>query len=379
MEYRTMKHGETPSLLGFGCMRFPTLADGSIDEEKAEALLDHAIENGVTYIDTAYPYHNQMSEPFVGKVLKKYKRDAYYLATKLPLWDVKTLDDVKEMFQKQLDRLDQSYVDFYLLHAMDKEKWELVKRLGIIPYLEQEQQAGRIRNLGFSFHDEYEVFEEILTARDWDFCQIQLNYMDVEHQQGIRGYYLAQERGVPIVIMEPNKGGALANLPADIESIFRAYDPDASMASWAFRWIASLSNVKVVLSGMTMMAQVVDNLSVFHAFKPLNHRESILVEEAAKAIRAKTKNGCTGCNYCMPCPFGVDIPRNFKIWNTYAMYENKEQAANGFQSLDRSNAFASVCKKCGACENKCPQHLPIRAHLEQVAMDRKTWGIDEQE
>ena len=188
MEYRTMKHGETPSLLGFGCMRFPTLADGSIDEEKAEALLDHAIENGVTYIDTAYPYHNQMSEPFVGKVLKKYKRDAYYLATKLPLWDVKTLDDVKEMFQKQLDRLDQSYVDFYLLHAMDKEKWELVKRLGIIPYLEQEQQAGRIRNLGFSFHDEYEVFEEILTARDWDFCQIQLNYMDVEHQQGIRGY-----------------------------------------------------------------------------------------------------------------------------------------------------------------------------------------------
>lgn len=291
MEYRTMKHGETPSLLGFGCMRFPTLADGSIDEEKAEALLDHAIENGVTYIDTAYPYHNRMSEPFVGKVLKKYNRDAYYLATKLPLWDVKTLDDVKEMFQKQLDRLDQSYVDFYLLHAMDKEKWELVKRLGIIPYLEQEQQAGRIRNLGFSFHDEYEVFEEILTARDWDFCQIQLNYMDVEHQQGIRGYYLAQERGVPIVIMEPNKGGALANLPADIESIFRAYDPDASMASWAFRWIASLSNVKVVLSGMTTMAQVVDNLSVFHAFKPLNHRESILVEEAAKAIRAKTKNG----------------------------------------------------------------------------------------
>ena len=374
MEYRKMKHGEKVSLLGFGCMRFPTNPDGSIQEKEAEQLLDEAIRQGVTYIDTAYPYHNQMSEPFVGKVLSKYDRSSYVLATKLPLWEIHSLSEAKEMFENQLKRLKQEYVDFYLLHALDRKKWELVKELGIIPYLEAEQKAGRIKNLGFSFHDEYEVFEEILTARDWDFCQMQLNYMDTEHQQGMKGYELTVKMGVPVVIMEPNKGGALANLPNDIASIFQAYHPDASMASWAFRWIASLPHVKVVLSGMTKMEHVLDNLSVFETFQPLNQEELAVVEQVAQAIRSKTKNGCTGCEYCMPCPFGVNIPKNFSIWNTYAMYGNEVNAKNGVLALQKDGAFANVCQKCGACELKCPQHLAIRDDLMQVCNELKKFG-----
>lgn len=368
MERRTWeKLGIETSLLGFGCMRFPTNDEGKIDEVRSEALIDQAITNGVTYIDTAYPYHDGESEPFLGKVLKKYDRHSFTLATKLPLWDIKTREEAETLFHAQLDRLQVDYVDFYLLHSLDKGKWKKVKELGILEYLESMREAGKLRYIGFSFHDTYEVFEEILTDRNWDFCQMQLNYMDVDHQQGMRGYRLAEKLNIPVVIMEPNKGGMLARLPQDIASILKAVDPNASMASWSMRWIASLPNIKVVLSGMSDEQQVADNLKTFSPFHALTDYELETVAKVKQAIEERTKVGCTACGYCMPCSQGINIPKNFKVWNTYSMYENAEAAVHSAEALKKEHAFASACIRCGACEAMCPQHIDIRNQLAAAA------------
>ena len=367
MEYRKFENlGVSPSLLGFGCMRFPQTPDGNIDEAEAERMLDRALKAGVTYIDTAYPYHNGDSEPFVGKVLKKYDRKSFYLATKLPVWNVKTLDDAKRIFQEQLDRLDVDYVDFYLLHCLDKEKWQNVLNLGIIPYMEELKKEGKIKFFGFSFHDDFETFKTIATDRKWDFCQIQYNYVDTDIQAGDKGYELTQELGIPLVIMEPVKGGSLATLPDSVTEPFKDYKPNASISSWALRWVASKPNVKVVLSGMTTMEQVEDNLSTFENFTPLSLQEKEIVADVATAIKQRTKNGCTGCAYCMPCPFGVNIPQNFRIWNDLSMYENKEQAKRAYFNDLEEDARADHCQKCGKCEEVCPQAMSIRDDLERV-------------
>lgn len=370
MEYRNFERlGVSPSLLGFGCMRFPLNEDGSICEPEAEKMLDTAIEAGVTYIDTAYPYHNGDSEPFLGRVLKKYNRKDFFLATKLPIWNVKTLEDAKRLFQEQLDRLQVDYVDFYLLHCLDKEKWQTVLDLDLISYFEEMKRQGKIRFFGFSFHDDYEVFETIATYRSWDFCQIQYNYIDTDIQAGDKGYALTEKLGIPLVIMEPVKGGSLAQLPEDVTEPFKKARPDSSISSWALRWVASKPNVKVVLSGMSTMEQVEDNLHTFGNFEPLTQKESELVSQVADAIKKRTKNGCTGCAYCMPCPFGVDIPKNFRIWNDLSMYGNKEKAKQAFfQELDVS-ARADQCKKCGKCETVCPQSIAIRENLKAAAKE----------
>lgn len=369
MEYRKLNESYQPSLLGFGCMRFPLDAQGNIDEAEAERMLDTAIASGVNYIDTAFPYHHGDSEPFVGRVLKKYDRSSYYLTTKLPLWDIKTLDDAKEMFEKQLQRLGADYVDFYLLHALDKEKWDKARKLGIVSYCEELKAQGRIRNFGFSFHDEYEVFEEILTYRKWDFCQIQYNYVDTHVQAGDRGYALAERLGIPMVIMEPIKGGSLSQLPQDLAARLKEADPQRSISSWALRWVASKPNVKVVLSGMSTMEQVRDNLSTLGDFQPLSEAEQGLVKEIADAINKRTMNGCTGCAYCMPCPFGLDIPKNFRIWNEHAKYGNTEVARKRYFEEMKAEERSSFCKKCGKCETLCPQHIAIRDDLARMSKD----------
>lgn len=370
MEYRKFeKLGVAPSMLGFGCMRFPTGQDGKIDEVKAERMLDRAIAAGVTYIDTAYPYHNGESEPFVGKVLKKYDRDSFYLATKLPVWLVHSVEDAERIFSEQLERLQTDHIDFYLLHAMNRGRYEELVEQGVVEWAEQKKAEGKIRFLGFSFHDNYEAFEAIITSKPWDFCQIQFNYMDTEIQAGIRGYELAEKLGVPMVIMEPIKGGSLTTFADDINAMFRAERPDASMASWALRYVGTFPNVKVILSGMSEEDQVEDNLKTFEKFEPLSEKEQQVVTEVVKAVNARVKNGCTGCRYCMPCPFGVDIPGNFHIWNEHAMYDNDGSAKwNYFHQMKPENR-ADQCKKCGACEKVCPQALSIRDNLAQVAAD----------
>ena len=370
MEKRRLeKLGIETSLLGYGCMRFPTTAEGKIDRESAEKLLDKAYEQGVNYFDTAYPYHNGESEAFVGSVLKKYDRSSFYLATKLPLWGVQKLEDVDRIFSEQLERLQMDYVDFYLMHAVRKSTWDKMVELGVVKRLEELKAEGKIRYLGFSFHDSYEVFEEVLRYRDWDFCQIQLNYMDTEIQAGMKGYALTEELNMPLVIMEPVKGGSLAAFAEEITSKFRALDPAASTASFALRWVASLPNVKVVLSGMSNQEQVEDNLATFSEFKPLNAQESNTIQEIVNLINSRVKSGCTGCGYCLPCPAGVAIPANFRVWNTYHMYQNYNQVQWSWEKELGEEKQAKNCIKCGKCEQACPQKLSIRADLEKVQED----------
>ena len=370
MEKRNLgKLGIDVSLLGFGCMRFPTTKEGKIDEVEAEKMLDYAISKGVNYIDTAYPYHNGESEPFVGKVLKKYPRDSFYLATKLPVWAVNTLEDVDRIFEEQLQRLQTDHVDFYLMHAMNRGSWEKMVSIGCVEHLEKKKAAGQIKYLGFSFHDGYEAFEEILNYRDWDFAQIQLNYMDTEEQAGMKGYELAAEKNIPLVIMEPVKGGSLAAFADDIMDKYHALDPEASAASFALRFVGTLPNILTVLSGMSTMDQVEDNLRTFTDFKPLRDKEQEVIRDVVALLRSRVQNGCTGCRYCMPCPAGVNIPGCFGAWNTYHMYQNYNVVRWKWEQEIGETQQAKNCIQCGKCEKACPQHLSIREDLKKAQAD----------
>ena len=353
------------SLLGFGCMRFPTLKDGSIDEEQTLKMFDIAIKSGINYIDTAYPYHNGLSEPFVGKALKKYDRNSFYLATKMPIWAIDSKEKALEIFNGQLEKLQTDYVDFYLLHALDNTKWEKCLDLGLVDLCLDLQKQGKIKYFGFSFHDSYEVFEKIVNYRDWDFCQIQFNYMDTEEQAGLKGLKLCEEKGIPNIIMEPLKGGSLTKYSDDVEKMFKDYDNEASVASWGLRYVGSFDNVLVLLSGMSNIEQLKDNIKTFKEFKALNNEEEQIVESVVQKIRDRVKNGCTGCRYCMPCPKGVNIPKMFRMWNTASMYGIFDVVSWSYNNT-KEEEFSTSCIKCGLCETKCPQQLNIREDLQKA-------------
>lgn len=375
MEKRKLqKLGIETSLLGFGCMRFPVTPDGKIDEAKAEEMLQKGIAQGVNYIDTAYPYHNGESEPFVGKVLKKYDRNSFFLATKLPVWLVHSVEDVERIFAEQLERLQTDHIDFYLMHAMGGQRFDEMAEMGCVKRLEELKAEGKIKYLGFSFHDNYEAFEHILNYRDWDFCQIQLNYMDTEEQAGLKGYELAASKGVPVIVMEPVKGGSLASFSEDIMEKFHSVDENASAASFALRYVGSLPGVKVILSGMSTMEQVEDNLNTFRNFKPLSEKEQEIIKEVVELLHSRVQNGCTGCRYCMPCPAKVDIPGNFRAWNTYHMYQNYNMVRNLWENELGGEHQAKNCIKCGKCEQACPQKLSIRQDLVRVQQDLDNAG-----
>ena len=366
MEYRSMFEGAAPSLLGYGGMRFPIVrGTGAIDEEKAAALIDRAVRGGITYFDTAWPYHEGGSEPFLGRALSRYPRKSYFLATKLPCWMVESREQARDILEQQLQRLRTPYVDFYLLHNLNRKTWEKVRELDVLPLLEEYQKEGKLRRLGFSFHDDYAVFEEILRCRPWDFCQIQLNYMDTEHQAGLRGLELARSMSVPVVVMEPVKGGSLAQLPEEAFQPLAQADPGATPSRWAMRWVASQPGVAVILSGMTTMEQLEDNLAAFSPLRPLSGEEQALVEETARRLRARLNNGCTGCRYCLPCPAGVDIPGSFQVWNSMSVYQNRRLTKRAWKNLGPEER-PGQCVGCGRCEKLCPQQIPIRAHLAQI-------------
>ena len=374
MEYRIFgKTNTKPSLLGFGCMRFPTMTNDEgkrvINKKEAEKMLDYAYQNGVTYFDTAYPYHGGESEVVLGEVMKKYKRDTFLVATKLPMWKLEKTEDVRETFFEQLSRLQMNYVDFYLLHALNRNTFKKGKDIGALEEVIKLKEEGYIRHIGFSFHDEYEIFEEIVNYYDWEFCQIQYNYMDTDIQAGKKGIKLCEEKGIPLVIMEPIKGGSLSGFSEDVEEVFKSYDKDKSIASWALRFVGSEENVKVILSGMSTFEQVVDNVENFNNFRVLNDEEKKIIEKAKELIKSKVKIGCTACNYCMPCPRGVKIPVNFRLWNTYGMYKNS--SAKWEYNNMKEEEKASNCIKCGACEKLCPQHLEIRKNLELLKEELK--------
>ena len=370
MVYRKIeKLGIQTSLLGFGCMRFPMDKEGKIDEKRSLEMIDTAYQAGVNYFDTAYVYHNGDSEIFTGKALDRYDRSSYYLATKLPIWLVKKAEDVERLLDEQLKKLNKDYIDFYLIHALNKERFDTVLELGVLDELDRLKAEGKIKNVGFSFHDGYDSFERIITYRDWDFCQIQLNYMDTEEQAGLKGYELTEKLGIPLVIMEPIKGGSLAKLPESSQQYLNALDTQKSTASWALRWVASLPNVKVILSGMSDEKQVADNLDTLGNFKKLTEEELAAIKNAAEALRSRVKNGCTGCAYCMPCPAGVDIPQNFRIWNGYGMYENAGEVKWAWNQGMGDAAKAKNCVECGQCEDACPQKISIREDLKKLQVE----------
>lgn len=366
------KNHDQLSILGFGCMRFPTKGTG-IDEERSIAMIHEAINQGINYFDTAYPYHGGKSEPLLGKALAGGLREKVFIATKLPQYLVNSLEAAKKYFYSQLEKLQTDYIDYYLMHMFtDLASYEKMVNLGVIDWLASQKEAGVIRNFGFSFHGGKKDFEEIVRAYPWDFCQIQFNYMDENNQATIDGLRLAHELGMPVIIMEPLRGGRLAaNLPKEVMKAFEGYPTKRTPAEWSFRWIWNHPEVTVVLSGMSDEEQLRENIQIASSAKANDFGpEEVAVFDKVKAVLTeKTKIPCTACNYCMPCPYGVNIPGNFAIYNDKYLLGHKSIKMKYMQNLgmlSKKPAFASQCVQCGKCEKHCPQHIEIRKELKTV-------------
>lgn len=373
MIYRTFAPtGEKVSLLGFGAMRFPTNEDGTINRPESEKMLDLAFENGVNYFDTAYMYHNGESQSFLGEALKKYDRSSFYITNKFPVWMVETKADVARIFEDQLAKCQVEYFDYYLVHAIDKDRIRVLDDYKVYEYLKEQQQVGRIKHLGFSFHDAPEVLEEVCSKWDWDFAQLQLNYLDWEFQRAKEQYEILCKHNLPCIVMEPVRGGALANLPEDVCAVFKKAAPDRSVASWAMRYCASLPNVLTVLSGMTAFDQVEDNLATINDFTPLTDAEQAVIQQALEVYKKNNLIPCTECKYCIDCPVSVNIPEIFKVYNSYRITNRAEDLINGLK--DGSGCVPEECIACGACSSKCPQHIEIPEELARITELSKTLG-----
>nr|WP_320160085.1 aldo/keto reductase [uncultured Methanoregula sp.] len=366
------------SILGFGCMRLPPeagqQAGGKIDVPEATRMIRTAIDGGVNYIDTAYPYHNGESEVVVGKALGEGYRDRVFLATKLPSWLVTSREDMDRYLDEQLARLATDHIDFYLLHGLGGETWENLSRLGVLEFLDRARADGRIRYPAFSFHDQFPVFKEIVDAYEWTFAQIQYNYMDEQYQAGTQGLRYAAERGLGIVVMEPLRGGLLSGYVPAIRQHIQNAPVRRTPSEWGLRWVWNHPEVTVVLSGMSAMEQVEENLAVAAQGLPysLSPEELAVVETMRETFASRVKIPCTGCRYCMPCENGVDIPSCFMYYNQAYTYDAREKATGVYLwALNGSFSggvpgFASCCIQCGECEEKCPQHFPIREYLQDV-------------
>lgn len=371
MLYREMtRNKEKVSQLGFGCMRFPVIDDdpAKIDRPKAVAMVREAIDHGVNYIDTAWGYHGEQSEDFVKEALADGYRNRVFLADKLPVWLTDTYASFEETLDTQLERCGTDHFDFYLLHSLHKKSWDKVRDLEVLRFLDEAKQSGKIRYAGFSFHDQLPVFREIIDAYDWDFCQIQLNYMDTDYQAGLQGLRYAADKGIDVVVMEPVKGGKLAFPPTEIRDALAASDASLSPAAWALRYVWNFPEVKVVLSGMSTIEQVRDNLKTasFARANILSEEELAAVETARSIYAERTQIGCTSCEYCMPCPFGVHIPGVFERWNNAFVYELAEENRDSYAKLIKQEKDATRCTACGRCETLCPQHLEIIRDLKRA-------------
>ncbi len=377
MNYRIIpKTGDKISILGYGCMRLP-VKHGKIDEKRASAQIYRAIDLGVNYFDTAMPYHLGESEPFLGKILSGEKRDKIKIATKLPPWSIKKKDDMNIIIDTQLRRLKTDRIDYYLLHALQRENWKRLNSLDVLNFLEKQKEAGKIIYKGFSFHGDRETFREIIDAYDWDFCQIQFNYLDVNRQAGLEGLKYAASKGIGIVIMEPLRGGALAKTPPKaIKHIWDEAETKRTPAEWSLRWIWNHPEVTCILSGMNEEKHIEENLRIASDALPylMTDKELNIVERVAGKYHELMKIGCTGCGYCLPCPAGVNIPACFELFNRKNMFGDSWQSkvfymgwVAGFSG--GKPAYASLCKNCGKCVKKCPQNLPIPEYLKQVAKE----------
>lgn len=376
MNYRKDKYGNELSALGFGCMRFQTKM-GKIDFAEAEKEVMYAIENGVNYFDTAYIYPG--SEALIGEIFEKNNvRDKVKIATKLPHYLVKKRDGLDKIFDEELKRLRTDYIDYYFMHMLtDIDAWNRMVDLGILEWIEEKKKNGTIRQVGFSYHGNTDMFMKLVDAYNWDFCMIQYNYMDEHSQAGKRGLHYAHSKGLPVMIMEPLRGGRLVNrLPEDAKNIFRNYEKQFTPPQWAFMWLWSQKEVTVVLSGMNTMEMVEDNIHTASTTNigDLTPKDNEMLQRVVKAINAKMKVGCTGCGYCMPCPKNVDIPGAFAHYNRKyaegwfpAMKEHVMCTA-----LRKTPTSISNCIGCGKCEKHCPQNIPIREKLKEAEKELET-------
>ena len=371
MQYRSFtKDNIKVSALGFGCMRFPILDNDSskIDEEKTIEMIRYAVDHGVNYIDTAYTYHQGNSEYMVGKALKDGYREKVHLATKLPSWLINSYEDFNKYLNEQLEKLDTEHIDFYLLHTLNREYWDKIKGLGVLKFVEEAKRSGRVKYVGFSFHDELDIFKDIIDSYDWDFCQIQLNYVDRNYQAGEEGVRYAYKKGISVVIMEPIKGGKLTNPSDEIKSIWDLNDIKRTPPEWALRWVLNHKEVSVLLSGMTTLDQVKENIeTVSNApANSLTEKEIQLIDKVTNIYNEKVKVGCTGCEYCLPCEENVSIPNIFQIYNDLYVFGTEIASRKTYKSYVEKGKDASRCIECGKCESICPQNIEIRDYLKDA-------------
>jgi len=377
MKFRkNTKNDEMLSILGFGCMRLPKKGN-SIDEEEAEKMIVSAIDRGVNYFDTAYLYSNGKSEIVLGKILAKGYRDKVKIATKLPPFLAKKTSDFDKIFNTQLERLQTDHIDYYLIHMlMDIDTWNRLKSIGILEWIAEKKKYGKIINLGFSFHGTKNEFIQLIDAYDWDFTQIQYNFIDENNQAGKSGLQYAAAKGIPVIVMEPLRGGKIVfGLPKEIDELWKTLTPSRNVVDWALRWVWNHPEVNVVLSGMSTQEQVDDNIRIASDAEAnsLSVAELAVFDKAREIIREKTKVNCTACGYCMPCPHGVDIPACFAAYNdkylNHKGFISKFSYIQNTGAMTRHPAYASMCKSCKLCESHCPQSIKISERMKDVAAD----------
>ena len=367
MFYRKMgKLNEEISLLGLGAMRLPTNSEGRIDQAASIAMIRKAIDSGINYVDTAFTYPG--SEKIVGAALKDGYRDKTYIADKLPPWLIRSEEDKESLFNKSLERLDVDYIDFFLVHNLNKGNWKKTQKWDLINFLDQKKQEGKIRHLGFSFHGDTELFKEIVDAYDWDFCQIQMNFMDKNSQAGLEGLDYAYDKGLGIIVMEPLKGGRLTtSIPPTVQELWDSAESDKSPAEWSFKWLMSNPKISLVLSGASSEEQLEDSIRIFsdESNTAITAEEEALLDEISAEYSRLIKYPCTGCGYCMTCPQKIDIPTTlgyFNDWNAFDKPSNVKFEYDGWMVK-----HASDCVDCHACEEKCPQSLPIAQAMKEAA------------
>ncbi len=380
MQYRTVpKNGDSLSALGFGAMRLPTKR-GRIDEEETKRLIRQAIDQGVNYIDTAMTYHGGESEKVLGRILGDGYRERVHLATKLPPWQVSTREDMDSLLAVQLKRLQTDQIDYYLLHSLNANTWKRLRELGVLAFLDAALESGLIRNAGFSFHGDRKTFKEIIDAYDWTFCQIQYNLLDEENQAGREGLEYAASRDIAVIVMEPLRGGVLAgNLPKEVRHLYEQSGSGRSAAAWGLSWVWNHPGVTVVLSGMNDEAHLAENIATCDASLPgcLSDAELQVIRDVRDSYRQLMQVGCTGCAYCMPCPFGVNIPMCFYFYNQFHMVGQRVMT-RGFYGMQLMGgmgapAHASLCTGCGRCVSLCPQHIAIPGEMKKVARTLDGW------